>query len=58
MTDTKPKGHWECKRHGKDCESYVRPMVDGLNRKGVTPKDVLEYEDKDFVEKCLRWVDD
>ena len=35
--NTKTSSKWECKKHGKNCDSYAKGLVGELNRTGRKP---------------------
>lgn len=50
---------WQCKRHGKGCNSYVKGFVHDLNISGIQPHEAekLDKESKKFLE-LVKWVEE
>ena len=49
---------WQCKKHGKGCNSYVQGFVHDLNMSGIQPHEAekLDKESKRFLE-LVEWVE-
>lgn len=56
--DAYKEGQWQCKKHGKDCKSYVSGFVEELNLVEIKPEDTKEFdaETKKMLE-LVEWVD-
>lgn len=53
---------WVCRKHGKNCNSYVkRIIIEELNRKGITRNKLKQYISKNYFHrdhypKLIKWV--